>query len=1032
VVDQAPYNDILGSPQPTQPGTPWHQAQALTLQQVQVQNSNASVLGALVKGAIAAGTADVDWYSFTLSSAATIRLNTFDQTGGLVSVLSLYNSDPDAVIDPALLAGLFNSAPNDPYDPLAHRLLSQVEGTSTDGTSLVRNLAAGTYYVAVSGAGNRYFHPFLADSGYVGSGGNFELAVEADTLPATTGPTVLEADPGNGAQLRSSPLVLRVDLSAALDPSTISSQSVQLQYSADGLTGWSPAPVALRIHFSPDANELQLTPSAPLIVGHYRLTLVGTGAQPLMDFAQDPLGQLNAASPGGDSVINFQVIGTEGRVPGGLGGDDTANTSHNLGDATNGNIVQVAGAIGADPYYSFFDPNNADPLNPNFQLPTNYAGADVDMYRFTVSGPGSYVVRAEVFAGRIGSPLDSGLSLFRVQGNQLVRVTANNNTLNNQQAFVPGMTFDAFGNPIVDYMSALPLSQDSAINAGLPAGVYYLAVSSGPNTPDPLLGLDPGANGVVFDPNIAHSGHSGINNANLFSVGPYVLNLRVEPNPGAPHVVSVSIPNNGPPIAPPDVFTVQFDQAMNLQQQAYAAYQTTTQFTVSSVFVRAPDGLDYYPRLLSYDPTTYKATFQMLDALPNGTNQLVLSGALGLTNLGGTPLVGQPQPGGDYIVTFTVQNSPRGTPGSKIVLTDQEPNNSLSNPQDLGVLFPVMQQAGIGVVRDFRNAPPNTVTDTADYFLFQVTQARQYTFLLSGSGLPKGTVPILTTDTGAAIPTSTVILNGGVIVTAFLNPGKCVVHVGGWTPAEAQQVAYRLYITIGQQGDNPTALTVGAAPALSIRLVNGGSSSAPVVVLPINNSGIVPVGLVNANDLPSLANLLPSSLLAKGAGGGVSGAGGGGTTGPNEALARSSSVSLVQDVLDLIVLTQLGTGGEDTALAPPTSWIQPFVGPVRNSWGQALDFLFRLSDWLDVSPLPSPKSAPLPASGSQETEMEDGTDSEAAAMPDPFASPCGVEDVAWVSVAAALALYHGETQRRRRPARPEKRRRKSSEVLLGA
>src|SRR5262249_38789822 len=145
--------------------------------------------------------------------------------------------------------------------------------------------------------------------------------------------------------------------------------------------------------------------------------------------------------------------------------------------------------------------------------------------------------------------------------------------------------------------------------------------------------------------------------------------------------------------------------------------------------------------------------------------------------------------------------------------------------------------------------------------------------------LPKGTVPILTTDTGAAIPNSTVILNGGVIVTAFLNPGKYVVHVGGWTPAEAQQVAYRLYITIGQQGDNPTALTVGAAPALSIRLVNGGSSNAPIVVLPINNSGIVPAGLVNANDLPSLANLLPSSLLAKGAVGGVSGAGGGGTIG---------------------------------------------------------------------------------------------------------------------------------------------------------
>src|SRR5262245_46780819 len=56
-------------------------------------------------GAIAAATADVDWYSFTLAGPATVRLETLDKDLGkpLVSALSLFNSDP------------FNF--NDPYNP---------------------------------------------------------------------------------------------------------------------------------------------------------------------------------------------------------------------------------------------------------------------------------------------------------------------------------------------------------------------------------------------------------------------------------------------------------------------------------------------------------------------------------------------------------------------------------------------------------------------------------------------------------------------------------------------------------------------------------------------------------------------------------------------------------------------------------------------------------------------------------------------------------------------------------------------------
>ena len=54
---------------------------------------------------------------------------------------------------------------------------------------------------------------------------------------------------------------------------------------------------------------------------------------------------------------------------------------------------------------------------------------------------------------------------------------------------------------------------------------------------------------------------------------------------------------------------------------------------------------------------------------------------------------------------------------------------------------------------------------------------------------------------------------------------------------------------VAQIGDNPTPLTVGAAPALSIRLVNSGPPAAPFA-LPASTTGIAPSGLANGNALP--------------------------------------------------------------------------------------------------------------------------------------------------------------------------------------
>src|SRR5205809_788473 len=73
-----------------------------------------------------------------------------------ITTLSLYNSDP------------FDS--NDPFDPVGYRLIGQADSAlQSGGAQLEQRLAQGTYYVAVSGSGNHYFHPFVADSGRDGA-----------------------------------------------------------------------------------------------------------------------------------------------------------------------------------------------------------------------------------------------------------------------------------------------------------------------------------------------------------------------------------------------------------------------------------------------------------------------------------------------------------------------------------------------------------------------------------------------------------------------------------------------------------------------------------------------------------------------------------------------------------------------------------------------------------------------------------------------------------------------------------------------
>ena len=111
------------------------------------------------------GPADVDWYGFTLDHTAAVVFTVGGNRAGN-PVLSLYNSDP------------FDFG--DPFDPVHNRQLGQTPDGS-DRLEFV--LGAGTYFAAVSGSGNRYFHPYLAGSGSAGVEGDYTLTVQATGLP---------------------------------------------------------------------------------------------------------------------------------------------------------------------------------------------------------------------------------------------------------------------------------------------------------------------------------------------------------------------------------------------------------------------------------------------------------------------------------------------------------------------------------------------------------------------------------------------------------------------------------------------------------------------------------------------------------------------------------------------------------------------------------------------------------------------------------------------------------------------------------
>ncbi len=831
-------------------------------------------------GAIGEGadeTADVDWFQFHLEQPSDVVLAVRNpQDGESVHVgLSLFNTSPFTGEDIQTLLG--------------YRLLAQAAGdSSSDVVQLEQALSPGTYFVAVSGANNLAFFPFLEGSGYAGPGSEYDLDIAATSLGLsdTDGPMVLSADPAIESVQSDSPLVVRVQFSHELDPySIVMDDTVRFIYSpnADFTDGDEMSVPLLMQSFSSAASELQLMPFSALKAGYYQIHLSGswdTSASVLMDFMGQPLGS-NADFPNGrDFDFTFQINGSEGTEGDSALADDTPDGAHELGELTDVGVVQVAGTIGDDPYF--------DPFVDWLLSPAN----DVDLYHFQVQGEGSFSLAAEVFAGRIGSPLDPGVSLYqRLEDGSLQFVAGNNNTLN----------------PVTATNWFSPIFTDAALFAGLTEGDYFVAVSSGQNTPAPAEGQAIDAEGL-FNPVIAHSGLYGSN------TGRYVLNLRVTADNVAPEVVLIT-PEAGSLLSEaPTHLTVQFSESMSLQELAFRAFEQPEFGTVSAAFIRSADGTEFYPRLESYDATNCAASFVLLDGLPSGHYEWHLSGARGLTDLAGLPLVGNADDG-DFVVGFDVESSPRGREGDPLNYLAIEPNDDLETPQDLGVIFPHEWQSGITISREASEANADSVTDQADVYRFEVLLKHDYFFSVTGDSLPASMRLTLRDADGQLI--NAAVSGMGKTLKSTLQPGVYFLQVGTWPSESAASMAYQIRWAQLDLGDNPPPLTGGPAPALQLRLIGTAPLPSTPNEVTLNDTGselsnpFIDLGNISqSNSGNSATNIVLNTV----------------TTSTSVENNTSTSANNTTSVTNISTTTSSNTSNSNIVLAD-------FVGPTGGSQG---------------------------------------------------------------------------------------------------
>jgi hypothetical protein len=211
----------------------------------------------------------------------------------------------------------------------------------------------------------------------------------------------------------------------------------------------------------------------------------------------------------------------------------------------------------------------------------------------------------------------------------------------------------------------------------------------------------------------------------------------------------------------------------------------------------------------------------MLDGLPNGEFELHLSGALGLADWAGNPLVGN-DAGGDFIARFTVDDASRVATR----LQNAAGNEAFETAQDLGVLFPHELQSDVTLTRDVATNAGQPA-DTADFFQFELLQTQSYFVTRTDTGSGAAPAVKVLDRNGQVVPLALQPRGQGLL--GFLPAGKYVLRVGPWDAAVYSDVTYHIELELGGVSDNPPPLTVAAAPALQLRL----AGTAPLPAAPL-------------------------------------------------------------------------------------------------------------------------------------------------------------------------------------------------------
>jgi hypothetical protein len=357
--------------------------------------------------------------------------------------------------------------------------------------------------------------------------------------------------------------------------------------------------------------------------------------------------------------------------------------------------------------------------------------------------------------------------------------------------------------------------------------------------------------------------------------------------------------------------------------------------------------------LQSFDNATGTATFLMLDALPNGSYALHLSGPLGLADFAGNTLAAN-DPSGDYVIPFSINGPARGSGGNPLVYTYQDGGlNNGVHVQDLGILFPLELQAKMTVLR-MPALVGTSRLETMDAYSFQVLQDQDYVFILNGpngASLPPGVQLVLLDGVGNVVPTS--LQAGGNGLLATLHPGTYILFLEGLPPDPAGTLGYQLTLALGGSADQAPALTSGPAPARRVRLV-GGTPAAPAAA-PVNP----PATPVPARPAPALRGngvVEGLAVLTSGPVGGVTaplpepGA-------PEQMLVRVSDNGVLAGLTQLLVLTTASGCAEGESSAGDhglAEWRQPLgdlihavaagVAELGRAVPACLDRLFDVAD----------------------------------------------------------------------------------------